>query len=311
LPLPEGYRVRHPEPSEAAAVQAVLDAAETADTGEPRRHANDVANDWKSPRCRPERDWWEAAAPDGAIVAVGWVWPETVADLTGDHYVHPDHRGRGLGETMLDLVESTAAELAAQDAALRRLTVWSEDFDTERRASLDRRGFVVTRQWFEMEIDLSRELPDPVWPAGIVARRLREGIDEQAVYQADQEAFVEHHLFEPIEYSEWRLYQLESQTADPTLWRLAWDGDDLAGFAISFETDRGALIDDLAVRKPWRGRGVAHGLLLTSFVALRDRGQRVARLYVDAQNVTNAVRVYESAGMHVSRRFDVMEKPLA
>ena len=37
----------------------------------------------------------------------------------------------------------------------------------------------------------------------------------------------------------------------------------------------------------------------------------MARLYVDAQNVTNAVRVYEAAGMHVSRRFDVMEKPLA
>jgi len=35
------------------------------------------------------------------------------------------------------------------------------------------------------------------------------------------------------------------------------------------------------------------------------------RLYVDAQNVTGAVRVYEAAGMHVARRFDVLEKPLA
>ncbi len=103
---------------------------------------------------------------------------------------------------------------------------------------------------------------------------------------------------------------LDAPSADPTLWRLAWDGDDLAGFVIPVETDRGAVIDDLAVRKPWRGRGVAHGLLLAAFAALRDRGQTVARLYVDAQNVTNAVRVYVAAGMHVSRRFDVMEKPL-
>jgi mycothiol synthase len=312
LPLPEGYRCRHPEPGEAAAVQTVLDAAETADTGEPRRHNDDVANAWRSPRCRPEEDWWVALAPDGAIAAAGWVWPETVTDLTGDHYVHPDHRGLGLGEVMLDLIEARAAEIAssAGRTAPDRLVVWSEDSDTARRASLDRRGFAAVRQYFEMAIELAPDLSAPVWPAGIVARGLRPGLDEQAVYQADQEAFVEHHLYEPLDYDEWRLFELEAPAADPTLWRLAWDGDDLAGFVIPVETDRGALIDDLAVRKPWRGRGVAHGLLLAAFAALRDRGQTVARLYVDAQNVTNAVRVYVAAGMHVSRRFDVMEKPL-
>jgi mycothiol synthase len=312
LPLPEGYRCRHPEPGEAAAVQTVLDAAETADTGEPRRHNDDVANAWRSPRCRPEEDWWVALAPDGAIAAAGWVWPETVTDLTGDHYVHPDHRGLGLGEVMLDLIEARAAEIAssAGRTAPDRLVVWSEDSDTARRASLDRRGFVAVRQYFEMEIALDADLPAPVWPVGIAARGFRPGRDDRALYEADEQAFSEHHLYEPREYDEWRFFFTDAPTADPTLWRLAWDGDDLAGFVIPVETDRGALIDDLAVRKPWRGRGVAHGLLLAAFAALRDRGQTVARLYVDAQNVTNAVRVYVAAGMHVSRRFDVMEKPL-
>ena len=85
----------------------------------------------------------------------------------------------------------------------------------------------------------------------------------------------------------------------------------MAGLVISLETDRGALIDDIAVRKPWRGLGIGRALLLEAFGALRERGQSVARLMVDAENVTNAVRVYEAAGMHVSRRFDVLEKPLA
>ena len=44
---------------------------------------------------------------------------------------------------------------------------------------------------------------------------------------------------------------------------------------------------------------------------LRERGETVVRLYVDAANVTDAVAVYEAAGMHVARRFDVMQKPLA
>lgn len=291
----------------------MLDAAETADTGEPRRHGNDVANDWRSPRCHPDEDWWVVLAPDGAIAAAGWVWPETVSDLTGDHYVHPEHRGLGLGEVMLDLIEARAAEIvsSAGRAVPERLVVWSEDSDAARRASLDRRGFVAVRQYFEMEIALDADLAAPVWPERVVARGFRPGRDDRALYEADEQAFSEHHLYEPREYDEWRLFFTDAPSADPTLWRLVWDGDDLAGFVIPVETDRGALIDDLAVRKPWRGRGIAHGLLLAAFAALRDRGQAVARLYVDAQNVTNAVRVYVAAGMRVSRRFDVMEKPLS
>jgi GNAT superfamily N-acetyltransferase len=311
VPLPEGYVLRHPEPSDAEAVQAVLDASESADAGEPRRHDNDVATEWRSAKCDPSKDWWVAAAPGGGIAAAGWVWPETPAELTADHYVDPGHRGRGLGEVMLDAIEKRAVELTATSEGLRSLVVWCADTDVIRRASLDRRGFVTVRQYFEMEIALDASIDPPVWPAGVSVRGIRSGLDEEAAYQADQEAFVEHHLYRRLDYDEWRLFQLDSSGADATLWRLAWDGDDVAGLVIPFETDRGAVIDDLAVRKPWRGYGIGHALLLEAFGALRARGHSVARLMVDAGNVTNAVRVYEAAGMHVSRRFDVMEKPLA
>jgi mycothiol synthase len=309
--MPDGYILRHPRSEEAPSIQAVLDAAETADTGEPRRHADDVATEWRSPRCRPDDDWWVVEARGGRIAAVGWIWPETVGDLTADHYVHPDHRGRGLGGVMLDVIEMRAAELADKDARLRRLTAWAEDSDVERRVSLDQRGFVVIRQYYEMAIALDADLPAPVWPEGIVARRFRPGQDDEALYDADEEAFAEHHLFERRDYDEWRLFFTDAPDADVTLWWLAWEGDHIAGFVVPYNGDRGGLVDDLAVRKPWRGRGIGHALLLAAFSTLRERGQTVARLYVDAQNVTNAVRVYEAAGMHVSRRFDVMEKPLA
>jgi ribosomal protein S18 acetylase RimI-like enzyme len=130
------------------------------------------------------------------------------------------------------------------------------------------------------------------------------------LYRADQEAFSRHHLFAPQAYEEWRLFHIDAPDGDVTLWWLAWDGDELAGYIVPVESDRGALIGDLAVREPWRGRGIGHALLLAAFATLRERGQPVARLMVDAQNVTNAVRVYTAAGMHVSRRFDVLEKPL-
>jgi len=308
--VPDGYALRHPTEADLPGAQAVLDAAESHDTGEPRSHEHDLATEWRDPKCHPETDWRIIEGEGGEIAGVGWVWPETAAEVTADHYVHPRHRGRGLGETLLDLIEARAAELPATrpDGEARGLVVWCEDTDVVRRASLDARGHVAVRQFYEMAIDLHAESAAAPWPDGVAARVFRPGLDEHAVYEADEEAFSEHFLFEPRDYDRWRLHHLESTDADPSLWWLAWDGDELAGYVISLESPRGALIGDFAVRQPWRRRGIGRALLAASFATLHARGQTVARLYVDAQNVTDAVGVYESAGMHVSRRFDVMEK---
>ena len=313
MPIPDGYSLRHPRPDEAPVVQAILDAAESADTGERRRHENDIATEWRSEECHIGDDWWVAVDDAGSVAAVGWVWPQEAGEVTADHYVDPQHRGRGLGEVMLDTIEARAGQLPTHTAAgaTRHLIVWCEDSDGRRRASLDRRGFVAVRQYYEMAIDLRGELPVPAWPQGITPSRFRCGIDDRAVYEADLEAFAEHHLFQPRSYEEWRLFHPDARDGDVTLWWLAWQGDQLAGFVIPLVGDPGAVIGDLAVRKPWRGRGIGVALMLAAFATLRERGQTVARLYVDAQNITGAVRVYESAGMHVDRRFDVMERPLA
>ena len=180
-----------------------------------------------------------------------------------------------------------------------------------RRRSLERRGFTAGRQYFEMALDLRGTLEAPAWPAGVEARPFRNGIDDRRVHEADVEAFAEHFLFKADSFETWRLWHLEAPDADPTLWRLAWDGDTLAGFVMAVTSDEGALISSLAVLKPWRGRGIGRALLGAAFAVLRERGETVVRLYVDAANVTDAVRVYEAAGMHVARRFDVMQRPLA
>ena len=313
MSLPDSYILRHPSEADLPAAQAVLDAAETHDTGEPRRHEHELATEWKDPGSHPESDWWVVVAPAEIIVGVAWVWPETAGEVTADHYVHPRHRGLGLGDALLDAIESRAAELPPRrpDGAPRNLVVWCEDGDVVRRGALDARGFVPVRQTYEMAIELRSDTPPPSWPTDIEPRAFRPGLDDRRVWEADLEAFAEHFLFVPRGYDEWRLHHLEAGDADATLWWLAWDGEELAGYVIPVRGEQGAEIGDLAVRKPWRGRGIGRALLLAALRTLAARGETIARLYVDAQNVTNAVRVYEAAGMHVARRFDVLEKPLA
>jgi ribosomal protein S18 acetylase RimI-like enzyme len=69
-------------------------------------------------------------------------------------------------------------------------------------------------------------------------------------------------------------------------------------------------IAELGVLEAHRHQGIGAVLLRQAFAALAARGQPRALLNVDAENATGAVRVYERAGMHVRRRWDVHGKEI-
>jgi ribosomal protein S18 acetylase RimI-like enzyme len=100
----------------------------------------------------------------------------------------------------------------------------------------------------------------------------------------------------------------------PDLWVLATAEGDPAGFAIchphSVDTELG-WVRILGVRRSWRGRGLGRALLLNVFSGFRRHDMERAELGVDAESPTGANRLYESAGMHVSARFEIYEKAIA
>ena len=101
---------------------------------------------------------------------------------------------------------------------------------------------------------------------------------------------------------------------DPTLWFLAMDGDEMAGVSLCVpkltEDPEMGLVNVLGVRRPWRGRGLGLALLQHSFVELHKRGAKRVSLGVDASSLTGATRLYEKAGMSVTRQFDAYRKVL-
>ncbi|MGA8487470.1 MAG: GNAT family N-acetyltransferase, partial [Gaiella sp.] len=66
----------------------------------------------------------------------------------------------------------------------------------------------------------------------------------------------------------------------------------------------------LAVRRPWRRRGLARALLLESFGLFRSIGRRRAALGVDSENTTGAIALYEGVGMRATSRSDTWERAL-
>jgi mycothiol synthase len=296
----------------------LLDAYESWLCGEPRTSEDDAVAEANDPESDIAHNWWvvemagdAASAADGvgrsrtpaALACI--YWPST-CEGRGLAVVHPDHRDddKALTPCLLELIEGRARELArcAPPDRAPALFVYCDDADPGLAGALSSRGYRRVREGFAMRIDLRAGHARPIWPAGITVREARPGVDDRALWRADDEAFSEHFLYHPQSFEVWHGWLFGHAGLDPYLWVVAWDGDEVAGQCIAYPRGSAGLVDDLMVRRPWRRQGLGLALLLEVFGRLHERGYDDVFLGVDAENATGAVRVYEKAGMRVWRR---------
>jgi mycothiol synthase len=291
--------VRAAMPSDAEDVAALIRAYDEAHGVPPDTSADDLRRQWEEVEL--ERDSWLFEL-DGRLAGYACVYGRGAEHLTIDGYVRPDFTGRGLGRQILRLGEERARERGAtrvDDATLHA--------DVRGRALLEDDGYVFVRAFLRMEIELDEPPAEPPVPDGLRLVALTEA-DDPAVHAALEEAFADHWQHTPISYEAWLR---RNEGSDRSLWFAVKDGDELAGVSLNERERHGSgWIDSLGTRRAWRGRGVAHALLLASFAEFRRRGERVVRLAVDASNPTGAVRVYERVGMRAAWRADVFAKDL-
>ena len=259
----------------------------------------------KSTRANSDQNYRVALTLEGELLAWVAAWsPEGADRVIFNLHAYP--REAGTYEALLDWIDVRATEL-------RRPLVFANaaSDDDVLAAALRRRDYELVRHFFRMAIELDRDLPEPAWPDGIDVRVFEPG-DERAVFAADMEAFRDHWGFFEVPFEEWQEYFLASSEFDPTLWFLAHDGRELAGFSLCWNERRPNTghVAVLGVRPPWRRRGLATALLLHSFDEFRRRGRPAADLSVDGENTTGAVALYERAGMRVAHRDDAYRRVL-
>jgi mycothiol synthase len=312
--LRAGFRLRAAQWSDLEAVAQLIydDCAAGGDTTVAVT-PEELKHEWETPGFDLERDAFIVETRDGRVAGYEEFSNEYAhAKLRTDGYVHPDFTGHGIGTALLRFVETRAREeiaLAEPDVrvVLRSLI---DNRDPSSHELHRNEGYQPLRYHWRMEIVLDGPPAEPKFPAGIELRPFVKGEHDVVVWQAQNEAWRDHWGSHDVTLEEWKRSRFDDPEYDPSLWAIAWDGDEVAGFTLNRYRMGVGWIRMLGVRRRWRKRGLGEALLLHSFGEFYRRGTKTIGLGVDAQNPTGATRLYQKVGMYIASEFVTYEKEL-
>ena len=272
-------------------------------------------------RCDPARDL-RVVEVDGRAVAYSRVWWDQEPDGPRVYrhvcFVDPAHGRRGIGAALFAWNESRLGEIAGGHDGVQEtlLEVWSNDRNEGATALARAFGYEPITYAAEMVRPTVDDLPEHPLPDGLEIRPVREE-DIRTIWEADVEAFRDHWGFveqTETDYQRFRAYPY----LDPTLWKVAWDEQGVAGqvkslidTAANEEHDRKrGWTEQISTARRWRRRGVAKALIVESIRELASRGMTEVALGVHTENPNGAFDLYAGLGYEVVKTWTTYRKPL-
>ena len=249
---------------------------------------------------------------DGRLVAYARATLEWLStgegEIGGILAVDPAFKGRGIEERLVQHVMRRARQQVAGARSGTSLYVrfFLTAAEAPTRAAVEAAGFRPVRASAEMVRPSLDDIPDIPMPEGFEIRPIAAGDEAmiRRVWDADGRAFADtwgHEAPTERAYLSWR----RSPAFDPTLWRVAFHGDAIAGQILNYlgEPDADGVVtgftEAISVQPEWRRRGLARALLAASLRAVREAGATRAGLGVDSMNPNQAQTLYASMGYRV------------
>ena len=220
-----------------------------------------------------------------------------------DAFVLPSHRGRGIGTALVRWTWDAARALgypAVGQSVHERAEVAI--------ALLHAHGYARTYTSWILEIALDAPPAAPAVPDGYALRTFVPGRDDHAAYQVIEDAFSEWPGRDPEPYDDWIADTLRRPGFSAEQLLLAVRGEEIVGALVLVDDGDEGFVDQLAVAREHRGRGLARALLERAFALTRERGRPSCVLSTDSR--TGALGLYEHVGMAPRGTYLHLERPL-
>jgi ribosomal protein S18 acetylase RimI-like enzyme len=296
------------------AMAAITNASNQADGEEKLITAEDILNIYTHlDRCDPAKDMIYAEFEGQAVGfgRCGW-WKEYNGNYIYSSFInlHPDFRRDDIPLVMMRYLQDRLLEIAATHPVEvpKYLQVTGSDDAGWHKELMKKLGIDPVRYWIAMTRPCSQPVNITPLPEGIEIRSV-SARDYRKVFDTQSEAFRDYWSYIPPtekDYQRW----LEQPTFDPSIWKVAWQGDQIVGQVLNFVdhkeneefTRKRGYTEAISVRKPWRRQGVARGLLTRSIHMFQEMGMEETALGVDTGNSTGATKLYENVGYKETKR---------
>lgn len=230
----------------------------------------------------------------------------------------PAWRGQGLGSAMLHYNEKRLRTIAQQHpvAAPKFFRTGASENEKESIALLKRFGYQPERYFYDMVRPITDPLPAAPMPVGLEIRPVMED-HLPAIFAGLDEAFRDHWGHVPLTENNIQGW-MKDPTFNPGLWKVAWDGDQVAGMVGNFidkleneanKRQRG-WTEDIWVRRPWRRQGLARALLVESIQMFARCDMAETALGVDTVNPLGALKLYQSVGYRNNKLYTLYTKEM-
>lgn len=260
---------------------------------------------------------------NGEVIGYGRVWwahelhDEKPYVYSTIGWVLPEWRGRGIGTAMLRWQEAHLREIARSHTGEypRFYQAWVADTEQDKAVMFEREGYQPVTYSADMVRPNLENIPDLPLPEGVEVRPVKPE-HYRAVWEQDVEAFRDHWGFSEDEFSYEEFIDFPPYQ-DPSLWRVAWHGDQIVGQVLNFinpeenETygRKRGYTEAISTRREYRRQGIASALIALSLHAIKERGMEEAALGVHTENPNGAFQLYEKMGYHVVKMFTTVRKP--
>jgi GNAT superfamily N-acetyltransferase len=255
------------------------------------------------------------ARQDGVVLGCGFaaLFPGLPESPRVMITVPPGHRGRGAGTALYSAISDWARE-----RELETLEAVLADNDPDSLAFAERRGFAKERHEKGVALDLTAIEPPPVEPPQGVEivtwadrPELARGLFEISVETSPDVPGYEDEQHEPFEA--WLEHDMQGPGDRPEATFVAVAGDEAVGYAkfsLSSAAPTRAYHDLTAVKRAWRGRGIARSLKAAQIGWAKANGFEQLRTTNDERN-TPMRRLNEQLGYRPSIGRLFLRGPLA